>query len=331
MQFPVSKLHRRDFLVAAVALSGAVGLSDLAQAQSGRVYRVGLLAREIGGPEASLLEALAAKGYREGRNMTLLSRLYGNNLSAIDSYAAELVAQKPDLIIASANPDTLALHKLTSVIPVVMRRSYAPLELGFIRSYGRPGLNITGVTHWQPSEDGKSMQIIHDVLPGARRYCTLYDPRLVGISFYKEQQAKACKQLGLDLALVQMRDESDLKKYYKQAIAEKHQVLEFVDSGFMAERRDELLAFCQKHRIFTMSSREEAVKAGAVMARIPDTQEQPERCAMMIDRIFKGVSPADIPVEGPMRYELLFNEAAAKKLGIQVPRAFRVQVTKFVS
>lgn len=303
----------------------------LSHAQPTRVFKIGLLAHDMGPPETMLLEALANMGYRDGQTITLIRRLYEGEPQAVNTYAAELVAQKPDLIIAGNNVDIIALQKQTTTIPIVMRRSFAPVNLGFIKAYSHPGGNITGVTHWQPADDAKTMQILHDFAPAARRYCTLYDPRLIGIQYYKDQQAKTCKELGLNLLLQPMRDEADLNTYFKRAVAEKHQILEFPDSGYIGAVRDELIAFCEKRGIITMSSREAAVRAGVVLARVPDVQAQPQRCAAIIDRILKGAAPADIPVEGPMRYEVLLNETAAKKIHVPVPRAFRVQVTRLVT
>jgi putative tryptophan/tyrosine transport system substrate-binding protein len=321
-------LGRRPILA---AIGGA--LSNMAWAASpseSKVFRIGVLSFQYPKDRNLVLPALARIGYEEGRNVVYEYRFGGFDPAKTEAMAAELVALKVDLIIASAGLEAQALMRLTSTIPIVMTYTLAPVELGMIRSYAQPGGNLTGTAWWEPSIAGKVVSLIREIAPRARRFANLEITGVPGAQYYIEARRAAANAVGMEMVLINIHNESELKSAFERIRREKIEAIFSSDMGILETLRPAIIEFAQIHKIPTYTPRRNAVMAGFVMGYFPDITELPARTATIIDRVLKGENPATIPVERPMRISTMVNLKAAQAIGLKVPESILQQATEII-
>jgi putative ABC transport system substrate-binding protein len=318
-------VRRRDFIKIIAGSAAAWPLTARAQ-QPPPVPVIGVLnglslsaaARNIEAFRSGLLDL----GYFEGRDYSLEFRFADGFFDRLPKLAVELVAVKPAVIIAGSPPAAVAAHKATQTIPIVMNSSQDPVGLGLAASLSRPGSNVTGF--WWGDEHllGKRLELLTKAVPGIKRigYFNIpNDPTFVAIL---TSLPAASAALGLDTRIIDVQGPSDLDNAFATAKRENRQALLVGTGPFFVSHRAAVTALAAKAKLPTMYSIREFVLAGGLMSYGTDLANLYREKARFVDKLFKGASAADLPIERPSKVELLINLKAAKALGLTFSPSF---------
>lgn len=318
------------------ALAGALALPRTALAQPLRkVSRLGWL--EPGTPAASAVrtdafrEALRALGWSERENIVTAYRHAHGKLETFPALAEDLVRLAPDCIFAVGIDAIRALKRLTDTIPIVMGTvDVDPVRAGIVKSLARPGGNVTGLTGIAHELAAKRLELLKEILPGARRMAVVFDPRTSAGHAHVEGTQSAARKLGIELHLFQARSRDDLERAFSAAREREIEGLSLIAVGLMLGERQRILQLAAGSRIPVIYSNSDFVSGGGLIAYAPDITDQFRRAALFVDKILKGAKPADLPVEQPTRFELAINLKTAEALGIRFPQTILVRADRVI-
>ena len=310
-------IARRRTLAAIVA---ALAAPALAQRKSNVV--VGLLratsrAEKRDGSERITL-ALRAHGYEPGRNLVIEPRFADGKLERLPVLARDLVARKPDVIIPVGSSAAIALRDTGTTIPAVFFGNFDPLRLGLVDSLARPGRSMTGVLiAAQGTLAAKRLELLRDAVPGATRIGVLTpdDPQFAAQT---DEIRRAAQRIGVTLAPVVVKG-GDYDRAFAALAALKPQALFVGGHTFFARDGARIIALAAKHRMPATYEWPEQAEDGGLMGYGADLDELYGRVARLVARILEGASPAELPVEQPIKAELVVNLRTAKALGIAIP------------
>jgi len=302
-----------------------VGLAGVVEAQqSKKIAKIGVLFPSNPAATAHLLEAfsqgLREHGYVDGKNF-VLERRYGEaRAERISELARELVSLKVDVIVTATDVAIAAVKQQTQTIPIVMANSTDPVGTGFVASLARPGGNVTGNSTISPELSGKRLELLREVVPGLSRVAFLWNPDLRGAVLDYNETEGAARSLGLQLQSVEVPRAENLDRAFSAITKDRAQALIVPASnpvGFA--NRGQIASFAQKNRLPSMYGQNEYVDAGGLMSYGPSNADLWRRAATFVDKILKGAKPADLPVERPMKFELVINLKTAKQIGLTIP------------
>ena len=274
-------------------------------------------------PEVLRLIGLFRKGLRdlgwfEGQNLAIEYRYAEGKAERLSELAAELVRLKVDCIITSGGQPTEAAQQATKTIPIVMAVSGDPVASGFVASLARPGGNITGLSLLSPELSGKRLEILKEVIPRLSRVAVLGYAKAHGPA-WKELEA-AGRSLQLKLQPLEVRGPDDLARLFQEAMKARAQGLLTLPHALInRDYRTMIVELATKHRLPAMYGGLEFPDVGGLMAYSPDISDNFRRAAVYVDKILKGRTPADLPVEQPMRIKFIINLIAAKQIGLTIP------------
>jgi len=318
----VSIVRRREF-IKGIGMATAWPILARAQ-QSGakrRIVVVGALAPddvETVARSAAFEQALAALGWTKGGTIAIDYHWIGNDSALAQKTAVEVVALAPDVVLASSNIVIEQLSKATGTIPIVMVQAVDPVGSGYVESMSRPGGNITGFAQFEYSLAGKWLDLLMEIAPRTSRVAVLREPtRAVGIGQFAAIQALAPAR-GVELIPIDHSDVADMERRIA-AFASVPNGGVIVTS--FASHRAAIIAAANKNRLPATYPYRYYAADGGLVSYGPDTVDQYRRAASYIDRILKGENPANLPVQGPTKYELTVNLKAAKTLYLTVPQS----------
>jgi putative tryptophan/tyrosine transport system substrate-binding protein len=315
-------VKRREFIT---LLGGAVAAWPLA-ARAQRMRRIGVL---MGYPEGdadaqSLIAAFQQEfqklGWRPDQNVRFEYRWAMSNVELMQRYAKELVALAPDLILSSGTPTTAALVQQTSTIPIVFTGVVDPVGSGFVASLPKPGRNVTGFTNLDPRMAGKWVELLKEISP---RTVRVGIPIHLATSSYWEiymPHFKAAAALfGMEVIPAMTHDMAEFAAFVTAQAREPNGGLIPLPGGFPLENRTEIIALAARHRLPTVYWTRAFAQMGGLLSYGLDNADNWRRTASYVDRILKGQDPSELPVEFPVKFELLVNLKSAKALGLDVP------------
>jgi putative ABC transport system substrate-binding protein len=314
-------MDRRAFIRTQAAWLAGLGLPAAAK-RSERVPRMALLLLAPTPTEQAFREGLADLGYVEGRNVIVERRSAEGDPSRLPSLAAEIVRSKPDLVVAFITQASLAASRATSTIPIVMVAVSDPVGSGLVESLARPGANVTGTGGQVSAVVGKQLALIRELHPAAKRVAVLWNPANPVFQEQMVREARAgAEQLGVELRLVEARSVQDLERTLA-ALAEMRPdgVLVLAEPLFIANAQRIGKALVAQ-RLLAVGGVRAYAEAGLLAAYGPDSAESARRAATYADRILKGASPRELPVELPTRVELILNAKTAQAIGVAIPPA----------
>jgi ABC-type uncharacterized transport system substrate-binding protein len=316
-------VKRRAFIT---LLGGALATWPLVvRAQGDRVRRLGvLMSTGERDPETQLRvgafrEGLQKLGWAEGHNLQIDYRWGAGSIERTRTYAAELVALKPDVILGAPASAAVALHRETRTIPVVFAQVPDPVGLGMVESLARPGGNVTGFTNFEFSMGGKWLELLKQIAPGITRAAVLRDPSLAsGAGEFGAIQTVA-PSFGVELRPVDVRDADEIERGITAFAGDSNGGLIVTQNALAILHRKLIITLAARHRLPAIYAYSSFVTEGALISYGPDSMDGYRRAAGYVDRILKGENPADLPVQAPVKYELAINLKTAKTLGLEVP------------
>jgi putative ABC transport system substrate-binding protein len=322
-------MRRREFIAAfGGAAAGSLRWPRIARAQQAPIRPlVGVLSPVSQAGATRNIDALRKElrdlGYIEGRNIVLEFRYADGNVGRMPQIAAELVALRPDVILAFSASAILAVHAVTKTIPLVMGTLEDPVALGLVKSIARPGTNVTGT--WLAGDEGlvgKRLALLKDMVPGLTRLGAVVNPDDATDAIALRLLPAVVRALGLELHVVEARDGSAIDAAFRKAAGDGVQALFVSQSPLFNTNRREVAAIADRLRLPTTYGFREFAEAGGLMSYGPSVPEMYRRSAGLVAKILKGASPADLPVEIPTRFELVVNLKAAKQLGLTISDQF---------
>jgi putative tryptophan/tyrosine transport system substrate-binding protein len=328
-QMPTYSIRRREFV--SLLGSAAAGLSTLwplaarAQQPPAKVPHIGILLYNSPqmDPIAPLLEGLQALGYVDGKTIAIEYRFAEGKAERLPDLAAELVQLKPDVIIAYGGDVAPHARKATRTIPIVALVSNDPVQSGLVASLGRPGANVTGITLIYDELAGKVLEILKEAVPTISRVAVLWNPDHADAEFRETQRAAA--SLDVRLQSLEVRRSSDFDGAFNGAMNERAEGLIIVSSRLMLQQRRQIVEFGEKNRIIMTGGWGDWAKDGMLLTYGPNPADEMRRIAVYVDKVLRGVRPADLPVERPTRFELVINLKTAKTLGIRFPDSIQAR------
>jgi putative tryptophan/tyrosine transport system substrate-binding protein len=327
-------MHRRTFVgfAAGGLIVASIGVGGQPAAQ---VRRIGWLWNRAPVPAANFYEYtkdLRAHGWIEGKNLVVEQRYTSGNVSLLPALAEELVRLKVDLIVADGTVAALAAQKATSTIPVVFSRAADPVRVGLVASLAHPGRNITGTSTMEPDFDQKRIQILHELLPAARRVGLLVVSTNPAEGWRRETYEAFAPSLGLQPIFVEVTKAADLESAVAEAARRGAHVLHISPEPLLASKENflRILRAAQQHSLPIMFDNRAWLEEGALVSCGPDNDELQRQLAFLIDNVLRGARPSDLPVIQPRNIDLGINLRAAKSLGITVPRSLLVRANVVV-
>jgi putative tryptophan/tyrosine transport system substrate-binding protein len=315
-------LRWRSIVIAsALVLAGAV--MPLRAQTADRVVRVGVLQfGELTAERRQYYEGfrqeLRSLGWEDGRNLVLDARYADGKPDRLKELASSLTAIKPNVIVALGGVTTVrTLQEATATIPIVMvATAVDPVQAGFIESLARPGRNITGSVSLGPALNGKRLELLKEVAPHAKRIGIVLNPAIWSI----EDLRSSASALGVTLVPIEVRQPEDLSSFPHQIRTQGAEALVVLtDPGVLESHLAETLSRVQQTRLPAIFPWPSYAAAGGLMSYSASLGDLYRRAALTVDRILKGASPVELPVEQPVKFELVINLKTVRALGIEIP------------
>ena len=313
---------RRRFMA---TLAGGLLAAPLGAEAQQKIARIGYLTAE---PKASphlaeaFREGLRELGYVEGQNILIEYRSAEGHPERLPGLAAELVRLKVDVLVADGTPPSVAAKDATKTIPVVFAAVADAIGSGLVASLARPGGNVTGFSFLGPETVAKCLQLLKEAVPGITRAAVLSHPGNPSEATRKimlHETEIAARALAVQLQFLEARGPDDFERAFSQMTQARAGGLTLLTSIMFFSERRRLVELAAKHKMPTVYPWREPVDVGGLLAYGPNLLDLFRRAAVYVDRILKGAKPADMPVEQPIKFELVINLKTAKALGLTIP------------
>ena len=318
-------IDRRAFIGTLAGGLVAAPLAAEAQ-QAAKVARIGILgANPAASPRLeAFLQGLRDLGYVEGRNVVIEYRNHEGKVERLPALAAELVALKVDVIVASNTGAALAAKQATRTLPIVFAAAADPVTSGLVTSLARPGGNVTGLSILAPELVGKCLELLKQAVPGVSRVAVLWQPGALDERTDKDMLKAAdvaARALGVRLQFVEARGPADFDRAFSDMTRARAGALTVLTSVMFVNERRRLVDLATKNRLPAVYPQRDFVDAGGLMSYGPNGPDLFRRAATYVDKILKGAKPGDLPVEQPTKFELVINLKTAKALGLTIPQS----------
>jgi putative tryptophan/tyrosine transport system substrate-binding protein len=317
-------IRRREFIFTLAGVAAAWPVAARAQ-QSTRQRRIGLLLgvspsdtewlRRV----TSFTQALQALGWTAGRNVAFETRYAEGKLDRLPALVAELIQANVDIVVTQGSEPVQAARKATDTIPIVMAAVGDAVGAGFVASLARRGANVTGLTLVATEQVAKRLELLKEILPRLARVAVLWNSNNPSHPLQLREVERAAPVLGIQLESLPVTDADDLEKAVEAAAHAGAEALITSDDFLIVGHRARIVDFAMRRRLPVMGEFKPFATAGALMSYAPDQVDMWRRAAGYVDRILKGAKPADLPVEQPIKFELIVNLRSAKALGLDVP------------
>jgi len=328
----MSQVRRRQFLIAA----GAVLVAPLrVSAQPApRVMRVAVL--EDTSENTRLREwqlfrkRLQELGYAEGKNLVVVTRYARGDGQSLPALAAELVAQKPDVIVAPSTPSARAAQQATSSIPIIFNGVADPVGAGLVASLARPGGNATGLSIMATEIGSKWIELLREIAPGAHRFGFVNDASNPGSLLAFRNLQEQARTVNASVRFLDGRNRQELESALETTAREPLDGLIVGTTAVLFPHRDRIIQFAAQQRLPVVYARREYVEAGGLLSYSVDLDFMFLRGAEYVHRILQGARPSDLPVEKPSRFEFVINLKTANQIGLTIPQWTLMKATKVI-
>jgi putative ABC transport system substrate-binding protein len=302
--------------------------------QTKKIPRIGVLSGRSPSPMppfiAAFRQGLRELGYVEGKNILIEYRWAEGKDDRYAPLAAELVNLGVDVIVVSGTQAAIAAKQATSTIPIIVGGAGDLVGEGLVASLARPGGNVTGFTNIDPDLSAKRLQLLREALPKVSRVAVLYHGGPGGDQEELRETQTAAKKLGIQIQPLHVLEPEQFQRAYAAMTKERAQALIIFSGSFTSSHRRALLDLAAKIRIPTMCGNPEWSDAGALISYGHDRLDQWRRTAGYVDKVLKGTRAADLPVQQPMKFELVVNLKTAKQIGVTIAPNLLVRATRAI-
>jgi putative ABC transport system substrate-binding protein len=270
-------------------------------------------------------------GYVEGKNIAIEYRSAEGKLDRLPAVAAELVRIKVDLIFAAGGTAVaFAAKEATKISPIVFVGSIDPVSVGLVASLARPGGNITGFSVGAPGLYGKRLELLKETLPRLSRVGLVSNPVNPASDVALKETRAAAKDLGVQVQSLDVRSPNDFESAFEAATKAKVGALVVAQQAPITTNRKRIVELAAKRRLPAIYADTESVDAGGLMFYGPSILDLYRRAADYVDKILKGRHPSDLPVQQPIKFELMINLKTAKALGLTIPPVVLMRAEKVI-
>ena len=309
--------------------ASALPLAAAAQPARRPYYRIGFL----GSSDALLrefIDGMRDLGYEENRHYSLVSRDYHGDRSRIAPLADELIALRPDVVVANVSSTAAVLKSKSATLPIVMATAIDPVAEGLAESLVHPGGNVTGLTSLSQELHAKLVEFTHLLMPKAKRIGFVVNPDHVLAKSHQAVAARAARSLGMRLVLIEVRAPWDLESLAERIAKAQADALVVSADAVLFGLREGLVKAGLAAGVPTLSVLSEFAEPGALATYGHDVKANFRRSARYVDRILKGAKPGELPIEQPSQFELVVNLRTAKALRISIPQAVLLRADRVV-
>jgi putative ABC transport system substrate-binding protein len=325
-------MDRRAFIT---FVSGNIlaGPLVVAAQQSAKARRIGLLigsSQSFVAPYVAIFrQALRALGYVESESIAIEYRYADGHYDRLPVLAADLVRLKVDIVVTEGTPPTRAAKQATTTIPIVMTVTGDPVAAGLVTNLARPGGNLTGASFFFPEMAAKRLQLLKEVIPALSRVAIVWNPSNTVHGPVVKSVEEAAKALGIGVQHVKIQAPADVDDALL-AIARGRESLVVLEDGLINVCSPQIAQVAAKHRLPTIFGLTTFAEAGGLMAYGPNRPELWRRAATFVDKILRGAKPGDLPVEQPVRFDLVINVSTAERLRLTIPPAVLVRADQVI-
>jgi putative ABC transport system substrate-binding protein len=265
-------------------------------------------------------DAFQSLGWAAGRNIQIDYRWAAFDAKSMEQFSKELVALQPDVILSNNTPTTAALLQQTRTIPIVFATVADPIGSGFVAGLSQPGGNATGFITAEASLGGKWVELLKEIAPRVSRIAILFNPTAAPYAEYYLKPIKAAgASLAVETAAALVHDAQEIETVIAAQAREPNSALIVIPETFTIARRAEIASVATRHRLPAIYPYRLFAEAGGLLAYGDDLTDNFRRAASYVDRILKGTKPSELPVQAPVKFELVINLKTAKVLGLDVP------------
>jgi putative ABC transport system substrate-binding protein len=328
-------MRRRQFITLLGGAAAAWPLAARTQERE-RVRHIGVLLHlAADDPEgqsrlAAFMQGLQAAGWVVGRNVIIDVR-WATDIESMKRFAKELAALQPDLIFTSSTPATGAMLQATRTIPVIFVLVADPVGSGYVASLPRPGGNVTGFTPIVGSLGGKWAELLKEIAPRVTRATLLFNPPAATfVESYLSPFKAAAASLGMEAIIAPVHDMLELESVVAIQAREPNSGLVVIPDSFTELHLAEIVSLAVRHRIPAIDWSRSFADGGGLISYGPYLVEEYRRAATYADRILKGEKPSQLPVQAPLKYQMVINLKTAKALGLTVPQTLLVSADELI-
>lgn len=303
--------------------------------QPTNIRRIGYLGGTSAAAYAGRMEAfrqgLLSLGYVEGKNIVIEQRYAEGKPDRLRELAAELARLKVDILISPGPTVTRFLKQAASTIPIVMANEGDPVGSGFVASLARPGGNLTGLSSLAPELSGKRLELLKEIIPKLSRVAVLGNSTEPANAQSLKEVEFAAAAFGVKLQYLDILNPKNIDSAFRSASNERADaVLNLLAGAIAAAHRTEIVELAAKSRLPAIYNSAEFVDAGGLMSYAASLTDLSARAAVFVDKILKGRTPSDLPVEQPIKFELVVNLKAAKQIGLTIPPNLLVRADRVI-
>jgi putative ABC transport system substrate-binding protein len=333
-------MKRREFItLLGGAAAAPIFLSVAANAQPGRMRRIGVLLAgaetdpELQAQVSAFRQGLEDLGWTEGRNIQMDMKWAGGTVDRLQTFAKALIDPRPDVILAHTTPITAAFQRETTTTSVVFVNVSDPVGDGFVASLPRPGGNITGFINLESSMGGKWLELLKEVAPGVIRAAMLFNPDVspgAGTYFLHPFEA-AATSLGLNAISSPVRMTGDIESALSRLGREPGSGLVVAPGGgFTGAHRGLIISLAARLKVPAVYSQRTFATDGGLLSYGPHYPDLFRRAASYVDRVLRGATTAELPVQVPTKFEMVINLKTAKALGLTIPESFLLRADEVI-
>ncbi len=329
-------MRRREFI--AMISGGAAAWSLAARAQQlDRVRRIGVLMAYAESDEEGQADVEAFRqelqklGWTDGRDLRIDYRWAAVNAEAMERFAKELVALQPDLILSQSTPTTVTLLHQTRTVPIIFANVGDPVGRGFVASLSRPGGNVTGFTAMEGSVAGKWLELLKEIAPRVARVAFLFNPATATYAeYYLTPFKAAAASFGVEAIAAPAHDMSEFESVVAAQAHTSNTGLIIMPDAFTIDHRTEITSLAARYRLPTIYPFRSFIEDGGLLSYGNNRLDNFRSAATYADRILKGARPSELPVQAPVKFELVINLKTAKALGLDVPLQLRQRADEVI-
>ena len=327
-------MKRREFVAGLVA-TAVVGSRGAWAQQSGGMRRIGVLVGlaendpEIKARLAGFRQGLERLGWSEDVNVRIDYRFAPAGAQA-QSFARELIALQPDVILAQSTPATAAVRAQTTIIPIVFAGVADPIGSGFVASLPRPGGNLTGLLQYEDSITGKWLAMLKEINPNLTRVALVANPKTTPFDYFLRAAKALAPSLQIEIVPNPIQGADDIERTFAELARNPNCGLFLPPDTTTVTHRDRIVALAAQHRLPAVYAIRVFIEAGGLMFYGTDFIDLYRQAATFVDRILRGAKPADLPTQVPTKYETIVNLKSAKALGLTPPATLLARADEII-